>query len=145
MNVFAFDRDHTVDVSPHPERPVVPHRWVTHLACETEHEVWAIGNQDLKAEADIPGIQELVRRLDNEWYEKLGDQADEKWFEEWPTGEQRLRMIEELFPAADEYTVVDDADLSAVEGWSHYYAWDFVEAVLSGSVDVEFPGERNVK
>jgi len=26
--VFAFDRDHTVDVSPHPDRRTVPLSWV---------------------------------------------------------------------------------------------------------------------
>ncbi|MFC7073426.1 adaptin protein [Halovenus rubra] len=140
MKVFAFDRDYTVDVSPHPEQTVVPLGWVTHLAQETEHEVWAIGNQDLKAEADIPGIQELIRQLDNEWYEKIGDRADEEWFDEWPTRKERLRMLEEQFPRASEYIVIDDADLSDIDRWTHYFAWDFVKAVESDTIDTNFPG-----
>jgi len=136
--VFAFDRDHTVDVSPHPENSVVPLEWVAYIAHETKHEVWAIGNQDLKQEADIPGLQEAIRRLDNDWYDILGDRADEDWFDEWPTRRERVRMLEELFPAAEAYIVVDDSDLSDLEGWIHYFAWDFVDAAESGELDLDF-------
>ena len=51
MTVFAFDRDWTVDVNPHPNRQAVPLDWVRTLAHETAHPVYAIGNQDLADEA----------------------------------------------------------------------------------------------
>lgn len=63
MIVFAFDRDQTVDVNPHAEKEAVPLEWVKHLATETEHEVWTIGNQTLTEEARIPGMNECVERL----------------------------------------------------------------------------------
>lgn len=135
MKVFAFDRDHTVDVSPHPspEKEMVPLDWVRRLS--GEHEVWAIGNQKLKKEADIPGLQELVRGLDNEWYEKLGEKVDDEYHDDFPTREERLHMLSELFPNADEYIVVDDADLNHVEGWNHYHAWDFVSSVREDEIE----------
>jgi len=47
MLVFAFDRDWTIDVNPHPRHDAVPLEWVRHLAHETPHAVYAIGNQTL--------------------------------------------------------------------------------------------------
>lgn len=64
MCVLAFDRDWTVDVNPHPHRDAVPLEWVRHWAHEAGHEVWAIGNQDLVDEADIPGTVESIRQRD---------------------------------------------------------------------------------
>ena len=64
MIVFAFDRDLTVDVNEGP----VPLALVRHLAPETEHEVWATGNQLLKQEAGIPGITEILARARAEDY-----------------------------------------------------------------------------
>ena len=140
MIVFAFDRDWTVDVNPPPgDRAAVPLEWVRHLAHETEHEVWAIGNQDLKAEADIPGIVELAERYYDEGIERLGAQNDVGRYEFWPLRRERLRMLAEVFPGATEYIVVDDLDLSDVEGWSHYHAWEFVPAVERGEIRIELP------
>ncbi|NIU04053.1 MAG: adaptin protein, partial [Gammaproteobacteria bacterium] len=45
MIVFAFDRDLTVDSSPHPGP--IPLKWVRFLARKTACEVWAVGNQAL--------------------------------------------------------------------------------------------------
>jgi len=109
---------------------------VSHLA--TDHDVWAHGNQRLVEEASIPGIQELIRRRDGEWYEQIGERADE-YHEEWPTRRDRLRMIEDVVPDAGRYVVVDDADLSDVSGWTHYFAWDFVVAVEDGRIDADLP------
>jgi hypothetical protein len=75
MYVLAFDRDWTVDVNPHPHRDAVPLEWVRYWAHEAEHEVWAIGNQDLVEEADIPGTVESVRRRDGH-IEVLGEQDE---------------------------------------------------------------------
>jgi hypothetical protein len=52
MLVVAFDRDWTVEVNPHPQHEAVPLAWVRHLAHETDHAVYAIGNQDLEAGHD---------------------------------------------------------------------------------------------
>ena len=63
--VFAFDRDDAVTSS--EKTGPIPIEWVRYLAHETEHEVWAIGNQDLKAEADIPGIAEMLELYEDRW------------------------------------------------------------------------------
>ena len=139
MMVFAFDRDWTVDVNPPPgDRVAVPLEWVRHLAHETDHEVWAVGNQDLKAEADIPGIVELAERYYDEGIERLGARNDAGRYEFWPLRRERLRMLTEVFPDAAEYIVVDDLDLSDVEGWNHYHAWEFVPAVERGDLSIQF-------
>jgi hypothetical protein len=52
MHVLAFDRDWTVDVNPHPHREAVALEWVLYWAHDSDHEVWAIGNQDLVDDAD---------------------------------------------------------------------------------------------
>jgi phosphatidylethanolamine-binding protein (PEBP) family uncharacterized protein len=35
--------------------------------------------------------------------------------------------------------IVDDIDLSDVDGWNHYYAWDFVSAVERGDIPIDPP------
>ena len=72
--VFAFDRDRTVRVNQlYKPDTLVPLAWVRHLAHETDHEVWAIGNQTLKGEADIPGIEELAERYYEAGIDRLGE------------------------------------------------------------------------
>ena len=140
MIVFAFDRDWTVDVNPPPgEREAVPLEWVRHLAHETDHEVWAIGNQDLREEADIPGIVELAEQYYDEGIDRLGEQDDYGYYEFWPLRRERLRMLVEVLPNAAEYIVVDDLDLSDVEGWNHYHAWEFVSAAERDGIRMELP------
>lgn len=143
MYVLAFDRDWTVDVNPHPHREAVPLEWVRYWAHETEHEVWAIGNQYLVGEADIPGTVESVRRRDGN-IDALGEQDEDGYFEWWPDREERLDILAELFPNADGHVVVDDLDLGYVEGWGHYHAWDFVEAVQDDSLDIVPPSSTNL-
>lgn len=103
MIVFAFDRDLTVDVNEGP----VPLALVRHLAHETEHEVWATGNQLLKQEAGIPGITEILARARAEDY-PAPDHCPRV---------RRLELLYQIFPDADAHIVVDDFCLSAVEGW----------------------------
>lgn len=141
MFVLAFDRDWTVDLNPHPNRDAVPLEWVTCWAHDTTHEVWAIGNQDLVDEAEIPGIVELVRRSYGD-IEKLGAQDEDGYYEWWPTRERRLELLAELFPDATGYIVVDDIDLSHVEGWDHHTGWDFRELVENGSLPLQHPSEQ---
>ena len=138
MYLLAFDRDWTVDVNPHPDREAVPLAWVRHWAHETDHAVWAIGNQDLVAEADIPGTVESIRRRDGD-IEALGERNEFGRYEHWPTREERLHILADLFPEADRRIVVDDLDLSRVEGWEHYHAWEFVPLVRDGEIDLPLP------
>lgn len=138
MYVLAFDRDWTVDVNPHPHREAVPLAWVQYWAHDTEHEVWAIGNQDLVDEADIPGTVECIRRRDGD-IEALGAQDEAGYYEWWPDREHRLEILGELFPHAEGYIVVDDLDLGHVDGWEHYHAWDFVEQLRSERLPLQVP------
>lgn len=125
MIVFAFDRDHTLDVNPHHRKePMVPLSWVRYLAHETNHEVWATGNQALCEEADVPGTSEALSRVD---YEPVGVGLDRR---------QRVTLLGQLFPEADRYVVVDDVDLSHPDGWEHYFPWTFVERVRAGHLEI---------
>ncbi|RZV12562.1 HEAT repeat protein [Natrinema hispanicum] len=128
MIVLAFDRDWTVDVNPHPNREAVSLDWVRHWAHKTNHEVWAIGNQDLVYEAGIPGTVEAIRRYHGD-LDVLGDQDDAGRYEWWPSRERRLELLAELFPSATRYIVVDDLDLGHIDGWDHYTAWEFCKAL----------------
>ncbi|MDL0134061.1 HEAT repeat domain-containing protein [Halobacterium salinarum] len=138
MYVLAFDRDWTVDVNPHPHREAVPLEWVRYWAHRAGHEVWAIGNQDLVDEADIPGTVESVRQRDGH-VDALGEQDEYGYYEWWPEREERLHILAELFPDAEGYIAVDDLDLGHVDGWEHYHAWDFVEHVRQGELGLSAP------
>ena len=149
MYVLAFDRDETLDVNPHPEREAVPLEWVRYLAAETEHEVWAIGNQTLTEEAGIPGVRTAVNRLTEAGTlaEVADPEAVERWLSkehrltDWPSRADRIDLVAHVCPDADRYIVVDDMILSYVDGWTHYYPWDFVDAVRSGELDVGLPAD----
>jgi len=68
VNVFAFDRDSTVDVNPPDDGSrAVPLAWMRYLAHETEHAVWVTGNQRLVDEAEIPGDDEAIERYRQRW------------------------------------------------------------------------------
>ncbi|MFB6179089.1 MAG: HEAT repeat domain-containing protein [Halorientalis sp.] len=142
--VFAFDRDWTVDVNPHPRHAAVPLEWVEYLAHETDHAVYAIGNQTLAEEAAIPGVVDIVGRHSDEWDEWLGGKQPDGYYERFPTRRERLALIEDLHPNADGYVVIDDLDLSDVDGWDHYHAWEFVPAVEQGDIDPALPWVRDV-
>ncbi|MFW6017468.1 MAG: adaptin protein [Halapricum sp.] len=137
--VLAFDRDQTVDVNPPAEKDAVPLSWIKHWAEEADHEVWAIGNQKLKSEAGIPGVREAVMRLENEWHREFSEAENDKHVDGWPRRARRVEMLAELFPDADGYLVIDDKDLSYVEGWTHYFPWEFVDAVRGGELALDPP------
>lgn len=99
MKVFAFDRDYTVSTSYGP----VSLELVKKLS--ENHIVYATGNQKLREEANIPGIG-------------LWDEGPKP---------NRLRKIKELVPSCDEYIVVDDDDLSDVDGWKYFTPQEFME------------------
>lgn len=143
MLVFAFDRDWTVDVNPPPNKEAVPLEWVRHLAHETEHAVYAIGNQLLADEAAIPGVVDIVGRHSDDWEEWLGEKQPDGYYERFPTRRERLALIADLHPGADDYIVIDDIDLSDVDGWDHYHAWEFVPAIKQGDIDPELPWARD--
>jgi len=140
--VFGFDRDWTVDVNPHPDREAVPLEWVRHIAHETAHSVYAIGNQILAEEAAIPGVVDIVGRHADDWADWLGGKQPDGYYERFPTRHERLALIADLHPDADGYIVVDDIDLSTVDGWEHYHAWEFVPAVRRGEIDPALPWAR---
>jgi hypothetical protein len=139
MIVFAFDRDFTVDLNPHPTRQAVPLDWVQTLAHETHHRVYAIGNQDLADEAAIPGVVDIVGKHPDDWGDWLGDKRPNGYYERFPERRERLDLIADLHPDASDYVVVDDLDLSDVDDWDHYHAWEFVPAVKRGDIHPELP------
>jgi HEAT repeat protein len=144
MLVFAFDRDWTVDVNPHPRHDAVPLEWVRHLAHETPHAVYAIGNQTLAEEAAIPGVVDIVGRHPDDWDEWLGEKQPDGRYEQFPLRRERLSLIADLHPDADGYVVVDDLDLSDIDGWEHYHAWEFVPAVERGEIHPDLPWVRDL-
>ena len=148
LTVLCFDRDLTVDVNfdvdrvqqidgPADARPV-PLSWVKHYAHAVDGvDVWATGNQRLRAEAAIPGLADAA-----EVWRSLYDRDIETVYESYgfveeykPRRRDGLRLIRDIYTehaGADDslaFTVVDDVDLSdmAHEWGEHYYAWDFVE------------------
>lgn len=87
-------------------------------------------------EAGIPGTVECIRRRDGD-VSALGEQGEFGYYEWRPEREERLAILADLFPDADRYIVVDDLDLSHVNGWERYYAWNFVETVRGGEIPLE--------
>ena len=144
MLVFAFDRDWTVDVNPHPSREAVPLEWVRQLAHDTAHAVYAIGNQALADEAAVPGVVDIVGMHPDDRDDWLGDKRPDGRYGRFPTRRERLDLIADLHPDADGHVVVDDLDLSDVDGWDHYHAWGFVPAVERGEIDPDLPWIREV-
>ena len=133
MIVFAFDRDRTVDSSRDPGP--VPLAWVKWLAAQPGIEVWAVGNQALKAEAGIPGVDEMRVRLGipkkaagsafkdrNNTLDKRTRNVNSKI--------KRLKFLSQIFPAAERLIVVDDFDLSHAEGWEYYDPSEFMRVVV---------------
>ena len=156
MKVFSFDRDGTVDVNPlGPDHASVPVEWIQYLAHETEHEVWAHGNQALKEEAGIPGKADLIEKYKTLWGDPIKhvNDRDHKDLEtrldtggrhnlpdpdlvtaaaEWEKGngfskQQYLRLLATVYPDADEYVCVDNQYLGYVDGWRFYYPFEFVD------------------
>jgi len=87
MIVLAFDPDWTVDVNPPPNRRAVPLDWITYWAQQTNHEDWAIGNQDLVYEAGIPGVVKAIRQYYGD-LNVLGEQDENGRYDWWPCCER---------------------------------------------------------
>lgn len=130
MIVIGFDRDQTVDVNGGP----VPLGLVKQLAAMPGFEVWAIGNQLLKVEAGIPGIDEMRARLglgDKHVQVGTADQAADtgtKRERNIAAKMKRLSMLAQIFPDAAMRIVVDDFDLSAAPGWTWFSPADFMSS-----------------
>jgi HEAT repeat protein len=106
--------------------------------------VYAIGNQELAEEASIPGVVDIVGRHDDDWDEWLGEKLPSGRYEQFPKRRERLSLIADLHPEADDFIVVDDLDLSDVAGWEHYQAWEFVPAVEQGLIDPNLPWVHDI-
>jgi hypothetical protein len=150
--VVCFDRDWTVSVNPHPERESVPLSWVKHFAHERpDVDVWAAGNQRLRAEAAIPGV-DAAKRMRADLRTPETDDAivdpvtgqDVSQPETSPSRRDRLRLVRALYAdltdAVDQFLVVDDVGLTDMEpeGWTHYHSWEFVPAA-AGETPVAAP------
>ncbi len=125
--VFCFDRDRTVNTS---HGGPVPLAWVRKLAHETVHPVYAIGNQRLKEEAEIPGVEEMQSELGDD--QNL-DQNRRHVF--MPARRERVRLAEKLHRDATAYIVVDDVDLSDMDGWRHFFPDQFVLDFRGRTID----------
>lgn len=75
-----------------------------------------------------------------EWVRYWAHNTDheDEW---WPDRAERLHILARLFPDADAYIVVDDLDLSYVDGWTDCHAWDFLDAIDEGHLDLTIPRE----
>ncbi|MFD1684853.1 hypothetical protein [Halobellus litoreus] len=141
MYALAFDRDWTVDVNPHPQRDAVPLSWSGTGRTRSATRAGRSGIKNLVDEAAIPGTVGSIRRRDGH-IDALGEQNEYGYYEWWPDRKERLRILRELFPNAEGHLVVDDLDLGHVDGWDHYYAWDFVEHVQHGDLALSVPPSR---
>jgi hypothetical protein len=111
---FCFDRDKTVSTGD-PPGPV-PVEYIRYISEDTKHVVWATGNQALKDEVGINGRKELLDSLPNHISVVHKNEGRETM----------LRFIQQIVDA-EEFVVVDDIDLSHVDGVTHYYPKDFVD------------------
>lgn len=106
--IACFDTDKTVDIGPGGQPGPVPFGHIIELKQADDVSVWATGfNQSLRSRAGIPGMRELKELAD----------SNESFVER----DDRMRLIDEVFPDADEKYVVDDVDLSVLEPeWDYY-------------------------
>lgn len=151
--VVCFDRDFTIDVNPpvSDDREAVPLWWVKQLAHAPEFDhvdVWATGNQRLCGEADIPGFADARALYEDYWTDPVHRRYPSRSGEldVWePSRQLGLQLIYELYQVYDGtlplFIVVDDFDLRTLEGFDHYFPWDFVDAVENGQAPLEV-GER---
>lgn len=159
MYVLAVDSDTAVPGA-------IPLVWLERLDRETDHEVWAVGDQELAAETALPGDEGALARYRRRW----GDPTDhvEDWLvgEEWadrpadapapdvvtalaayeregrpPARHQRLRLLSTLTPDAAERVVVVDGNADYLADWTYYYPWEFRDALDEGTIDFDLPLE----
>jgi len=147
--VLCFDRDYTVSVNPHPEKSAVPLSWVKYFAHHRgDVDVWATGNQLLSEEASIPGISQATSCWRAITYPENIEQYHE--FVSPQSGRlsrrEGLNLIQEVYKHVArvrghsfDFIVVDDIDLSELDGWDHCYPWEFTQAVRTGNHSIVPP------
>lgn len=117
MIVVAMDRDQTVETNAGP----VPIEWIRKLDERDEVEIFAVGNQALVEEADIKGRETLY---------DMTDKLDEITLGARESKTEAYSTLVELFPDAEQYIAVDDADaereIAEEAGFVHYYPEEFV-------------------
>lgn len=152
--VLCFDRDLTVSVNfttenqgfmPDGAEPV-PLKWVKSWAHDyDEIDVWATGNQHLRKEAAIAGFEELHVLWNEHVAPGIVAEYDPTGANPYkPTRRRGLEMIKEFYDHVDDvdpetFIVVDDVDVSDVDGFTHYYPWDFVSAAVLTDTDLPAP------
>lgn len=157
MKVICFDRDLTVDVNFDTEEEMVPDdgqpvplEWVIWLAHESEHHIWATGNQHLRKEAGIPGIREARDLWEGEFHHSVKkDYPDKGWHSYKPARRDGLKIIKDVYDAkfpdeSFEFHVVDDVYLKDMDHFFHWYPWKFREVVGEKGLPVEIPDETGV-
>lgn len=125
--VFAFDRDGTVDTSGGP----IPLALVQELAQHAR--VWAVGNQALKQEACVPGLDEMRAALPrwNVLADPTGWTAEEIAADQQKQAhhilQKRIRLFHlgQLYPKTPVRLFVDDYQVTT-SGWTHIYPADFL-------------------
>lgn len=123
---FCFDRDATIHIGKWPGP--VPIEWVEYLSNNTDHEVWATGNPKLEQEASIPGHKNILKEMPNH-KSILHKNAGRH---------ERLKLVRE-YVNADKYIVVDDVDVSNLEGFEYYSPSSFVKSVPNFFFDISKP------
>ena len=135
MKLFAFDRDFTVDCAEDPGP--VPLDWIKRL--DQNHEVWAIGNQRLKEEAGIPGVEELKSLLGKDMPEKPADWRALSNRERNYAGKAwRLSALEVAFPGLAVKVFVDDYAAEVMERFSNRLSCDWFFTLPVDFVGVGF-------
>lgn len=152
--VICFDRDLTIDVNPPKFGGAVPLSWVKDLAHSPLYahiDVWATGNQHLRKEAEIPGIEEARQLFEDMRFEDAEVVYEDEGYHSYkPSRQDGLRMIYDVYEAAvyesvsdvssytetresmPKFIVVDDADLRGLSNFVHYFPSKFVDAVNQG-------------
>ena len=122
--IFAFDRDRTVSSSEGP----IPVETVVYLSKHRRCKVWAIGNQALKQEAGIPGIEELASalKIDYKTVKAVGPKELDSEQRNIVGKLSRLGFLRRLYPKATRFIVVDDFNLGSAVGWKHFYPEEFL-------------------
>jgi hypothetical protein len=128
IDALLLDRDRTMDCSTYNPGPV-PARGVDKLATT----LWATGNQKLKDELDIPGLVE-ARHYWEELYQcdietvyssYEGDRITKKGHPK-PSRKEGVKTVRDLYDPQDRVVVVDDIDLSGIDGVEHYFPEEVV-------------------
>lgn len=136
MPIFCFDRDRTIDVNNGP----VSLETVKLLS--KRYDVWAIGNQKLKEEANIKGISEAKEEANEKGIVVKGLDTNTS-HAGLPSRKNRLKLVEKLYDIHKEgnfeylFVHIDDVDVGAGnwEHWEYYYPEDFVDSVHAKMVE----------